>query len=294
MEHAIGLLESRGYVVRRPRDLYASDGYLAGEDEYRAEQFMALMTDPEVDVVFAAAGGYGAMRMLPFVDFDQLGEPKITTGFSDITTLHSALWTQCGWTTFHTPNLIDGFGRSGPDEKTSSRAWFWRLMEADGEDFVVGTSPVPEDPEAARCPVPTAMQGGTAQGRLVGGNLSLVSALVGTPYELKTDGCLLFLEDVGERPYRIDRMLSQMQLAGQLDSLAGVILGQFTDCEDENPEGTWDVERVLRHYFEGLEIPVVMNFPSGHDYFNSALPLGYQTSMDADSGEVRILEPLWR
>ena len=291
MDRAIRLVISRGYRVKVPRNLFESDGYLAGDDRDRARQFMAVMTDPEVDAVFAAAGGYGAMRTLRHVDFSQLREPKIVTGFSDITAVHMALWSQCGWTSFHSPNMIDGFGQ-GAGQKASTRSWFWRMLESDDRQRVMATTPASGD--AAGCPVPVAMVGGRTRGRLVGGNLSLVSALVGTPFELDTKGCILFLEDVGERPYRIDRMLSQMQLAGQFDGLKGVVLGQFTDCEPTRSDRSWDVGRVLRHYFAGLGVPVLTNYPAGHAHFNAIVPLGYQVELNADFGQIRLLESLWR
>jgi len=290
MERAIQIIEERGYRTKRPEGLYDADGYLAGSDRLRARQFMEVLTDPEVDVVFAAAGGYGAMRMLPHVDFSRLDQPKIVTGFSDITAIHSALWSQCGWASFHGPNMMDGFGQ-GAGQRSTTRSWFWQLLEGDGVDVVVGT--VPNAGERAASPVPRKLVEGKARGRLVGGNLSLISALVGTPYELDTRDSILFLEDVGERPYRIDRMLSQMQLAGQLDHLAGVLLGQFTNCEPRDEKATWDVTRVLDHYFRRLGVPVLMNFPAGHHVFNSTIPLGYQVELNADRGEVRVVEPLW-
>lgn len=291
MERAIQIIEGRGYRTKRPQGLYDADGYLAGDDRLRAKQFMDVLTDPEVDAVFAAAGGYGAMRMLSHVDFDRLEEPKIVAGFSDITAIHLALLSQCGWTSFHSPNMMDGFGQ-GSAQRSTTRSWFWQILESDGQDLIVGTTPTPDDRDD--CPVPGKLVPGKARGRLVGGNLSLISALVGTPYELDLRDRILFLEDVGERPYRIDRMLSQMQLAGQLDHLSGVLLGQFTDCNPRDENATWDVTRVLNHYFGSLDIPVLMNFPSGHHAFNSTIPLGYQVELDADLGELRVVEPLWR
>lgn len=291
MERAIEILEARGYRTKIPKGLFESDGYVAGSDEGRAAQFVAVMTDPEVDAVFAAAGGYGAMRMLPHVDFDRLSEPRLVTGFSDITAIHLALLSECGWASFHSPNMMDGFGQ-GEGHKASTRSWFWSMLESEGRSLTVRSDPVAEDSEA--CPVPAPMVSGVSRGRLVGGNLSLVSALVGTDYELRTRNRILFLEDVGERPYRIDRMLSQMQLAGQFDQLAGVVLGQFTDCEPTKEGATWDVDRVLRHYFEELGVPVLTNFPSGHHHFNSIVPLGYHVELDATQGEIRLLESLWR
>ncbi|MDA7866870.1 LD-carboxypeptidase [Verrucomicrobia bacterium] len=275
MERAIQIIEKRGYRTKLPEGLYDADGYLAGSDRLRARQFMEVLTDPEVDVVFAAAGGYGAMRMLPHVDFSRLDQPKIVAGFSDITAIHLALWSQCGWTSFHGPNMMDGFGQ-GPGHRSATRSWFWQILEGDGVDVILGN--VSEPGERADSPHPRKLVSGKVRGRLVGGNLSLISALVGTPYELDTRDAILFLEDVGERPYRIDRMLSQMQLAGQLDHLAGVLLGQFTNCEPRDEKATWDVMRVLNHYFGNLEVPVLMNFPAGHHAFNSTIPLGYQVA----------------
>lgn len=290
MDQAIRILEDRGYQIKIPAGLFDSDGYVAGTDQDRAEQFVAVMTDPEVDAVFAAGGGYGAMRILPHVDFDRIKTPKLVTGFSDITAVHLALLSQCGWASFHSPNMLDGFGR-GVGHQATTRSWFWRMLEGTGQSISLSHRPRPDDQEG--CPVPWSMVDGVAQGQLVGGNLSLVSALVGTPYKLETKNRILFLEDVGERPYRIDRMLSQMQLAGQLDQLNGVLLGQFTDCEPTKEGATWDIERVLRHYFEDLGVPVIMNFPAGHHHFNSIVPLGYRVELDAAQGEIRLLESLW-
>lgn len=291
-------LEERGYrVVFRP-DLFAHDGYLAGSDQRRADELMEAFRDPKVAAIFPGTGGYGTMRMLDLLDFEVIrANPKVFVGFSDITALHAALNQKAGLITFHSPNPMYGLG-SSENLTAFSAETFFRAIERRDRDpragFPVLIPPPAPEAEGPAVPQPRAWGQGKARGKLVGGNLSLISALEGTPYAIDTRDAILLLEDTREAPYRVDRMLRQLQLAGKLASLRGAVLGQFTHNyarEDEtrqaNPRFT--VDGVLEQYFGAAGIPVLMNFPIGHDPMNATLPLGAEIEIDADAVSLRVL-----
>ncbi len=285
-------LEERGFKVTQAEDIYRSHDYLAGSDARRAEELMAAFRDDDIDAIFPGTGGYGVMRMLSGLDFTVIRQhPKVLIGFSDITALHIALNTRAGLVTFHSPNPMWGLGSEDYLTPLAER-WFWRALLAKKYDnanpladyLISPTGPPPY-------PAPHVIHGGVARGAIIGGNLSLVSALVGTPYEPVTTGKILLLEDVGEAPYRVDRMLCTLKLAGLLDNLSGAILGQFTRRENEDTEGEEiTINEVLDEYFAPLGIPVVRGFPLGHVRDNVTLPLGVECELNAERGEVRVLE----
>lgn len=282
---AVERLEKMGFRVIVPDDVYSVRGYLAGPDERRAAELMRAFTDPEVDAIFPGTGGYGATRMLDLLDYDAIrANPKILIGFSDITGLHMALDTKCNFVTFHSPNPQWGLG-SWDNLPEFSAKYFWRSLMADqnGEEQGFAYEPPLYSPLGIYSP-------GVGEGRLCGGNLSLLASLTGTEYELDTDGKVLFLEDVSEAPYRVDRMLRQLKMTGQLDELAGVILGQFRKCEADGSESSLSLPEVFTDYFGDAPYPVVCNFPAGHVKLNATLPFGVRVRVDADNREVRVLE----
>jgi muramoyltetrapeptide carboxypeptidase len=299
-------LREKGFQVQIPDDLFRADDYLAGTDARRAEELMQAFGDPNVAAIFPGTGGYGTMRILRRLNFDQIRQhPKILIGFSDITALHLAIHQKTGLVTFHSPNPMYGLGNE--DGLSSfSEHWFWRaLLPAghgkSGDDLQKGyvLSPLAwasRDTEgrfeqACKLPLPTPLVSGKARGRIIGGNLSLIAALQGTPFEIVTEDRLLFLEDVGEAPYRVDRMLQSLQLAGKLDRLAGVVLGTFTRRENEDTsKETRTIIEVLTEYFSGRRYPVLLGFPVGHHSCNATLPIGVLCELDADQGSLRMLE----
>jgi muramoyltetrapeptide carboxypeptidase len=284
MARARARLEARGYRVVERDDLYDAEGYLAGSDERRAAELMQAFADPEVDAIFTGTGGYGAMRILDRLDYELIRRnPKLLVGYSDITALHAALFERAGLVSFHSPLPMWTLGGE-LDAEEFSLTWFWRAVEEAPPgaacDYAIDV--------AVEAPQPVVMSRGKARGRLVGGNLSMVAALEGTPYAVRTRGRILLLEDVGEASYRVDRMLRQLELAGHLDGLAGVILGQFTretarEDAPADPDPRYTTEGVLRQYFENRGIPVILNFPVGHHAMNATLPIGGQVEIDADA-----------
>ena len=289
MLRAAARLEERGYRVVMRDDLFAVEGYLAGSDERRAEELMQAFLDPEVDAVFPGTGGYGTARIFDRLDYDAIrANPKPFIGFSDITGLHLAINRHAGLVTWHTPNPMWGLG-SEEGMQPFTEEYFWKAMTESGTAGCEGYSI--EIPEGA--PQPVAIGGGTARGRMTGGNLSLISALEGTPYAVDTRDAILMIEDTREAPYRIDRMLRQLQLAGKLSQIRGAVLGQFTrnySREDQTTEDPhYSIEGVLRQYFEPLAVPVLMNFPVGHHPMNASLPMGGEVVVDADRGTLWVL-----
>lgn len=289
IDRALARIEERGFRVKSYGDICRSTGYLAGDDATRAEELTAAFADPETAAVWCARGGYGVVRLLERIDFEVIRRnPKVFIGFSDITVLHIAIQQRTGLVTFHGPNLQDGFGK--PDDMpAANEAALWQAVmakeksESDaGYTFDVGGI----NEEELRT-----IRGGVATGRLTGGNLAVLCGLMGTPFEIETSGRVLFLEDVSERLYRIDRYLSQLSLAGKLQSAAGVLLGTFSYDVGEQAEPASAVFALLEQYLAPLDVPVLAGFPAGHERLNLALPMGALVKIDADARRVTVLEP---
>ena len=263
----LGLLADMGFKVRHGNDIMRATGYLAGDDRRRAEEFHELWADPEVKALLAVRGGYGSIRLLPALDLDLIRQnPKIMAGFSDISVLLNVISGRTGLVTFHGPNLSSLARVDAP----SMTRFFATLTH--------------REPPALRPVGLEILRSGQARGKLLGGNLASLVHLLGTPHETSWDDCLLFLEDVGEATYRLDRMLTQLHQAGRLQHIAGLILGGFKDCGD--PELIW--QRVLE-LLGPLDIPMWANFPVGHAASNHMLPLGLEAEMDSATGMLRFL-----
>ncbi len=260
-------------------------GYLAGRDADRAADVNAMFADPEVRAVFAVRGGWGCARILPLLNFQTIrANPKLLIGFSDITALHLAFAAHAGFTTIHGPNAASSWG------KLSWDAFRAVAFDAGTPTFVnpVGN----EDRLAPRSGRIRRFRGGKASGRLLGGNLTVLAALMGTPWLPDFTGAILFIEDIGEAPYRIDRMLTQLKLAGVLDRLAGVVFGQCTDCGASGASyGGFTLSQVLQQHLEPLNIPAFQGALFGHVANQFSLPVGVRAEIDADAGTISLLEP---
>jgi muramoyltetrapeptide carboxypeptidase len=255
------------FEVRASEGLFARRGYLAGDDARRLGELWAALEEPDTAAILCARGGFGSMRLLDRLPLDRIRRAeKLLVGFSDITALHAA-WARAGLRSIHGP-MVAAVGR---------------MSDAHCHRFVEALSGALEAPASVETLVP-----GVATGPLLGGNLALLASLVGTPYFPPVAGALLFLEDVGERPYRVDRMLTQLRLAGAFEGVAGVVLGAFTEC-GPGPDGV-TVEDVLRDHFSALRVPVAFGVPAGHIEDNLALPLGAPARLDTTKGELVFLE----
>ncbi len=271
LQSGVSMLRAEGFEVYQRDDLLACDGYLAGDDARRASELMELVNNPEVDGIICARGGYGCDRILPMLDagaFRQAAKPLV--GYSDVTAL--LLWQRrcAGLMGFHGPMLDHG--------ADLSRAALDHLIQQ-----LTGKGTLP-----SILPGRT-LVGGRATGRLIGGSLTLLAASLGSPWEIDTRGAVLLIEDVGERPYRIDRMLQQLRAAGKFEGLAAVGVGTFEGCTDERypqPEVNTVIENTLRP----LDIPIVCDLPFGHVDPNYAWPLGGRATIDGTNGELQLLE----
>ncbi len=286
MDRARQRLENMGFTIKAGDDLCRRRGYLAGDDARRAQEFNDAFADHDVKAVFPGTGGYGSTRILDRIDYDLIrANPKILIGFSDITALHLAVGLHSGLVTFHCPNPMHALG-SEKNLTDFSAKYFWRNILAEHNTAEPGFA-YDSPPEGE--PIHT-IRSGVARGPLIGGTLAITNALMGTPYEMDTRDAVLFLEDVRERPYRVDRLLCQLRLAGKLDTCAAVILGQFTKCIPDAGEVSLGINEVFEDYFHDAPYPVVGNFPAGHHRYNATLPMGAIVEVDADRAVVRVLE----
>lgn len=277
-------LEKAGYKVIMPKKREPKFGYLAGTDQERADEFNAALHNDQVRAIMPCRGGYGLTRILDSIDYAALRkQPKIITGFSDLTALHLAVARQARVITFHSPMPTAKLWDEEQPYAFAADSFRRAVFAASYAKGQLGYAlALPKDG-----PAPVKLVAGTAKGRLVGGNLSLVAATLGTPYAIQAKGNLVFLEDVNEAPYRIDRMLSQLRLAGVLDQASGIILGGFTTKNADDARG---IDAVLRDYFGTAKVPVLMRFPVGHQALNATLPHGALAELDADRAVVRLLE----
>lgn len=261
-------------------------GYYAGTDEERAAALVDALADDGLDAVLCLRGGEGCMRLLLALPPDSAGRirasrPKPLIGFSDVTVLHAWLQRHVGWVGFSGP-VLTSFAQAGPSTIDGFRR---ALMTA--EPFTVGA--VEDGP-----PVSTVVPG-TVRGRLAGGCLSLVTSLLGTPWELDLDGAVLCIEDTHEPPRRVDQMLTQLLAAGALDGVAGIVLGEMVSCHpgvrgDAYPHSL-TVPEVVGELLVGLGVPILDGLAIGHGRCLATLPLGVEVELDADAGVLRIVEP---
>lgn len=274
-------LESLGFNVELGREQYNRRGYLCGSDRERLDELNSYLRRPDVKMLIAARGGYGVLRLLQHIDYEAARRhPKLVVGYSDITALHFAL--------YHLAGLP---GLSGPmvavewnDPDPSSEQLFWELVQGGTPNPLLG----PGGEELAP------LRNGTVEGRLVGGNLAMVVRLIGTPYLPALDGAILFLEDVGEEPYRIDAMFAQLKLSGILDRLGGLVLGSFTDWEPEDGSPTLTLDQVVDDYLDSVTLPAARGLIYGHFPVKNTIPFGVRARLEVTSSSAKlgVLEPV--
>lgn len=280
------VLEALGFKVKPGAHYGDRRGHLAGADAGRADDINRAFADPEVRAVICVRGGSGAARLLPLLDYDVIrANPKALLGYSDITALHCAIQAQTGLVTFHGPNGSGSWNSFNADQ--FRRLFFerelveYRNIEDRGDELVQRRNRT------------LTITGGKARGELVGGNLAVLTALAGSPYMPEFDGRILFLEDVSEAPYRVDRMFSTLKLMGALDRIAGFIWGTCTDCEPGAGFGSLTIEQILDDHVRPLGIPAYRGAMIGHIRQQFIVPVGGRVEMDAGAGTFRLLEPVF-
>ena len=281
-------MEALGFRVKTAPHYGDRYGHLAGTDAERAGDLNAMFADDTVDGIVCVRGGSGAARLLPLLDYAAIrANPKVLLGYSDITALHNAILAQAGLVTFHGPIGAGSWNPFNVDQ--FKRLFFerelmqYRNVVTDADDELV--------PRENRT---LTITGGRARGELVGGNLTVLTALAGSPYLPDFAGKLLFLEDVEEAPYRIDRMLTTLKLMGALDVIAGFIFGECTDCTPGSGYGSLTLDQIFDDHIKPLGIPAYRGAMIGHIKEQFIVPHGGLVEMDADAGMFRMLEPVFR
>jgi muramoyltetrapeptide carboxypeptidase len=281
---AIDTIRAMGLVPKLGQHVYDRHGYLAGTDESRAADINAMFADPGVRAIFAARGGWGSARVLPYLDWNAIGaNPKLLIGFSDITALHLAIAARGGFPSIHAANAGSNWG-------PLSLETFRRLAFDASLPFYPGpqSAGLSSASDSGSFEV---LRSGKASGRLIGGNLTVLSTLVGTPFVPSFDGAILFLEDVDEAIYSVDRMLTQLSLGGILRRVKGVLFGRCARCGSQAASGgSFTLSDVLRRHLGPLGVPAFSGAMIGHISNQLSVPVGVQAEIDANAGTIRILE----
>jgi muramoyltetrapeptide carboxypeptidase len=265
----LSVVESLGFRTRVCDEIFEKTGYLAGPDAMRAQLLNQLFEDPEIQGIICARGGFGSLRILPLVDFDAIRKnPKVFMGFSDITALLTSITTRSGLVSFHGPVVTSLAGASDMTSNT--------LFSAISSDRPLEVQPAHG----------AVIQAGRAQGAVTGGNLATLCHLLGTSFQAGFKDRILLLEDRGEAPYRIDRMVSQMKLAGCFKGIVGLVLGSFEKCGD--PDGIY---HIFEEHFRDVHIPILAGFDIGHGKQNTTIPFGIEAILDTDKQILSYTQP---
>lgn len=276
-------VQALGFKVKMGQHVGNRYGHLAGTDQERADDLNRMFADPSVQGIICLRGGSGAARILDLINYDQIRtHPKVFMGYSDITAIHMAIYSQTGLVTFHGPMASSTWPSYNA---TQFRSLFlerqlpvWKNQQSKGDDLVIRTNRI------------RTIHGGEAAGELLGGNLSVLTGIAGSPYFPDFSGKIMFLEEVGEKLYRIDRMMSQLQLCGALENLAGFIFGHCTECNPGEGYGALTLDEILDHYIRPLGIPAYSGAMIGHISRQFILPVGGRVRMNAAAGSISLLQ----
>lgn len=265
LDVGIRFLEENGFKIKLGKHINDSMRFLAGNDADRAKDFMDFVQDSQVKAIIATRGGQGSQRLLPLLDYNIIrSHPKIVVGFSDTTALQLGLLTKAGLASYTGFTLTVDI--NALIEKTL-------LSCLKGESYQI-TDGTPVHPGVIEAPI-------------VGGNLSLLASLIGTPYQPNFKGNILLLEDVGVEPYNVDRMISHLDLAGVFDQISGIIIGEFEDCISKNPDGG-TIEDVINEWSHRFRVPCLKDFPYGHGERRCVLPIGKRIKLDVNARTVNV------
>lgn len=280
VDRGVKYLESLGYRVKIGKNVGKNHGYLAGTDQERVDDIHAMFNDKSVKAIFTLRGGYGAFRLLDKIDYKVIkNNPKIFVGYSEITSLQMAFFEKAGLMTFAGPMVAVDFYDEVSDY---TNELFWATITSNKK---LGKIKYPEN---QKLPF---LQKGIASGRLIGGNLAVFTALLGTPYFPNLTGKILMIEDIGELPYRLDRLLNQLRLVGTFKKVKGIILGRFVDCHEHDPnKKTLTLGEVISDYIGTIKVPSIYTFPHGHIKDFVTIPFGLKVNLNATKGTVEFSE----
>jgi muramoyltetrapeptide carboxypeptidase len=282
LEKGIRYLEQQGYRVKLGQYVFQQNGYLAGRDAQRADDINRMFRDREVSAIFCARGGYGSPRLLPLLDYRAIkANPKIFVGYSDITAIQLAMLRHAQLVTFSGPMVAADMAK---DFDPFTEEKFWRIL-IDPKPFGDLMRPSGEDYEM--------IHSGRVAGPLIGGCLSLVACMIGSPHFPNVNGSIFFAEEIGEAPYRIDRYLAQLREAGILKRIGGFLLGQMTDCVPAEDSPSQTLAELMRDFIKPLKIPALAGLDYGHDKVKYTLPIGVRAELKINRNQRRltIVEP---
>lgn len=275
IQSGIDFLKEKGFNIKEGKNIYNRLGYLAGTDIERSNDLINMFLDPSVKMILCIRGGYGSMRTLPYIDLNIIkNNPKIFVGFSDITTYLNLFYNKCGLITFHGPMLNSNF------DDITIKSLFDTVMNGYNPYVISNPKDIIVKSNFNEC----------IEGVLVGGNLSLICSTLGTDYEIDTKDKILFLEDVNEEPYSIDRKLTQLILSNKLQNCSAIILGQFTNCTLPHYERSLTLNQVIEDRILSINKPTLINLMSGHDYPKLTLPIGAKIKINPTTGIIDVLE----
>ncbi len=271
LEAGVDALMRAGFYVELAEGIQERKGYLAGNQKIRAKALQSFFQRQDIDAIFCARGGFGSIQLLPLLDEKIIRlHPKIFVGYSDASILVNWFLLKCGLVTFHGPMVAMEVAQG---LKGRAEDFFWGTLSGDKRCWQIGVAEV--------------IHSGAAEAEMMGGCLSMMVTTLGTPYEILTTGKILFLEDIGEKPYRIERMLTHLQMAGKLNGIAGLVFGEFKDCGGEGDRG---LKEIIQDLFHDAPYPVVAGLPAGHGDENLLLPFGVKMVLDAKAGTLSLLD----
>ena len=286
LNQGVRSIENLGFRVKVAPHVLDRHGFLAGTDQDRLSDFHGMFTDSEVHGIICVRGGYGAARLLPDIDFDIIrNHPKVFVGYSDITALINAVYQNTGLVTFWGPMVAS---EMSPVFDPYNRSSF---LKAISQTDPVGLIEHPSD-----MPSIEILSSGKKSGRLIGGTLSLLCAVLGTPFDIDYQDAILFIEEVGEEPHRIDRMLTQLLQTGKLNQVRGIVISECAGCESAPyrpafPNGNFSIEEIFADRLIPLGIPIIYGLALGHGKYKATLPVGVQVTLDGNKGQLIINEP---
>ena len=280
IQKGVKYLEGLGYKVKVGKNVGKKHGYLAGTDEERLDDLHEMFADKQVSAIFSVRGGYGSGRLLNRIDYSLIKKnPKIFVGYSDITVMQMAFFQKTGLVTFAGPMVATDFSDNVNEYAEEN---FWKILTSTKK---IGKLHNPRDEKFY------ILNSGRGEGKILGGNLALLNSILGTQYFPKLKDSILLLEDIGEEPYRVDRLFNQLLLANVFNDVNGIILGRFVDCyEKDKSKDKIKLNEVIEHYFSKLKIPVVYNFSHGHIKENLTIPFGVNCKLNASRRFVEIPE----
>ena len=282
LEKGIQYLTDHGFHIKLGKYVNNRHGYFAGTDQQRLDDLHLMYNDPEIEAIFCARGGWGGLRLLDKIDYKLIrNNPKPLIGYSDITSIQLAIWSKCQIPSLSGPLVAVEMGN---DLSPFTEKHLWEQLHNNNPKYTFNFSNTSTK----------FITQGNATGILIGGCLSLISSLFGTPYCPNYEHAILFIEDIAEKSYKIDRYLAHLRQCGVFNKISGLIIGNFIDCNDDNNNHSFTTEDIFHDYFSDADFPVISDFPYGHSGIMMSMPVGVRAIIDSEKKEIYFDNPFNR